>query len=145
MKSTDELKVNLTWLIFFRISIPLLCFVELFSFWSDFIIFYSNNELIKTDIVNAYTDSNSLSLFDLYNFLKIKFDLSASYLLYVRSIIIVYCISLLLVILGLLTKMSTIFCIFFQLLITKSYPEIQSGYDYFTTLCFFYIFISQLI
>lgn len=129
------------WLTFFRISLPTLCLIELLSYWSDFKIFYSSNGIIKSDIINSTTDTVSFSLYDLQQFIDSKININIDYNLFVQYTRSIYCIALFFIAIGLLTKINTLFCIFLQLLISKSFPEIQYGFDYFTTLCFFYILI----
>ena len=117
------------WLPFFRISISLLCLLEIMSYWNDFNLFYSENGIIKSDIISATTDSISYTLTDIYSFVNNKLSINIKFNDFINIVRVIYCIALTLVTVGLFTKLNTLLCIFLQLLISKSFPEIQYGFD----------------
>ena len=121
----------------FRIAVVLIALIDFSSVLIDLDILISNNAILPWELGLIETDY--------YMFLKPVYDalltqgISLSWFIYGVSIL--YLLALILCGLGLRTKMTFFIAIILQLIIFRTIPNFNYGYDNFITMSFFYCLI----
>ncbi|WP_156809732.1 hypothetical protein [Riemerella columbina] len=121
----------------FRIAIVLLAIIDLFSLIYDFNLFFSEKAILPIQL--GLIDSEYFSmLIPIYSLLENN-SIEITYFFYI--IISVYIIVLLMCIAGFCTRISFLLAILLQILIFRSIPSFNYGYDQFITMSFYYCLI----
>lgn len=141
MSSAKQQLYHNVWLPFFRISVPLLCLLELLSYQGDFKIFFSSKPIIHNALIASAADQLSITLPEAFIWVKQHLAAQMSYDRFICWVCWLYGIALVLVTVGLVTRLSALLALFLQLMIFRTFQDIQYGFDFFVTLSLFYILI----
>jgi uncharacterized membrane protein YphA (DoxX/SURF4 family) len=135
--SQSSLSIYPGWLFFFRVNIAGFALIHFLAIQPDFADLYSYKGYIYPDIMDTTTDYISPTVVSLQVFLQsIHFPVAYEpILLFCR---IIYPLSLVLLMLGLFTRISAVAALFFQLLLIKSIHLYEYGIDGYTTFALFY-------
>lgn len=126
-----------SFLLFFRVMIGLIAFLEILSLKGDlFLLFSASNTILPQELMYMETGVFKY-LYPLNLFLK-ENNLYTSFHPFTLTI---YLISLLFLVLGLFTRFSAFLALILQLIIFKSFAQFNYGYDNFITMSLFYCFI----
>lgn len=119
---------------FFRITIGLIALIDLASMSSDIHLFFSNSKAILPQEL-MYLESQYFIIFQpFFNFL-INNNLES---FFYSTIIWIYIFALILLIIGMFSRAVSIIALISQLLIFKTFPDFNYGYDNFLTMSLFY-------
>lgn len=142
LKIKNFLKANLIaenfdYLSFFRIAISVVALADILTLSTDFKLFFSENEtLIPQELLYLFTEHFSY-LNPFYEYLTEHGLLTVFY----KITPWIYVLSLVLLALGLFTRFAAFIAIILQLIIFKSFPVFNYGFDQFLTMSLFYCFI----
>lgn len=123
---------------FFRIAISFFCLVHLFSILPDFELLYTNNGLIPLDVLSILKTDYMPS----YNYIQNTLsDHGISATVLASTYVIIYCVSCVMVFIGLFTRFFSFLLLFLHLLIFQSSSPYMYGLDFFKSIALFYCFI----
>ncbi len=125
------------WLFFFRINAAGFALLHFLSIQPDFSDLYSYKGYIYPDIMDASYDHFSFTITSLQEFLQ-SVHIPVHYETLLTICRFAYPLCLVLLILGVFTRVSAVASLFFQLLFIKSIHLYEYGIDYFTTITLFY-------
>ncbi|ASZ13872.1 HTTM domain-containing protein [Chitinophaga pendula] len=125
------------WLFFFRVNIAGFALLHFLAIQPDFTALYSYKGYIYPDIMDTTTDYVSPTVVSLQAFLQ-RMDLPTDYESLLLVCRIAYPLALILLILGLFTRISAVLSLLFQLLLIKSIHLYEYGIDGYTTFALFY-------
>ena len=128
--------INYRWPVFFRKAIAGFAFVHFLFIQPDFNALYSTNAYVYPDILDASYDHYSPTILDVQTFLNHFISINYDTLLIICRLC--YPVFLALLFAGVLTRISSIASLFFQLLLIKSIHLYEYGVDYYATISLFY-------
>jgi hypothetical protein len=134
---SGKAQVNPGWLFFFRINSAGFALLHFLSIQPDFSDLYSYQGYVYPDILDAYYDHLTPTITSLQSFLQ-KIRIPISYETLLTTLRIAYPVFLILLILGVFTRVTAIFSLLLQLILAKSIHLYQYGVDFFTTIVLFY-------
>jgi len=133
----SEVPLGNAFLIFFRISVPCLAMIDIFSLSTDWHAFFGQKGTIIPQEL-SYLRTEYFYHFDsFFGFLK-RNNLTD---LFYSNIVFLYVASLVSLGFGFLTRISAFVCLITQLTLFKSFPVFNYGYDQFMTMSLFYCLI----
>jgi hypothetical protein len=132
--TTDDINREVFFLTFFRISVPFIALVDVLSLGGDFKLLFSENEtFIPRELM--YFFSEYKGIFDIIiHYLQTNGLISFFY----NNLRDIYVVMLILMIIGFFTRLVTFLALIIQLIIFKSFNELNYGYDQFLTMSLFY-------
>ncbi|MFC5047974.1 HTTM domain-containing protein [Aquimarina hainanensis] len=132
--SSKNTKDSALFLAFFRCTIPVLAIIDILSISSDLSFFFSKDKtLIPQEL--GYLTSEYFPLLDqFYGFLRHYALLDFFY----DNVVLFYIAALILLAVGLGTRFTAIIALLLQLIIFRSFPIFNYGYDHFMTMSLFY-------
>jgi len=133
----EQAPLKHSFLIFFRISISILALIDILSLQSDWHAFFGLNGTIVPQQLSYLKSEYFSYLNPFYNQLKHYQLIDIFY----KYILITYVISLISLAIGFLSRFSAVLCLFLQLIIFRSFPVFNFGYDHFITMSLFYCFL----
>lgn len=121
-------------LVFFRTIVSLVAIIEIASLTGDLrILFSPSDTIIPQELMYAQT-AYFQYLYPLHQFFKSHQLLTYFY----QGVLLLYITSLIFLFIGFLTRYTAFLAIILQLLIFKSFPHFNYGYENFLTMSFFY-------
>lgn len=124
-------------LFFFRIMISFIALIEITALATDLSLFFSaSGTLVPQELMYLPSDSFKY-LYPLYQFLE---NQGLNDIFY-PGIIYAYCIALIFMGVGLMTRYVSFIALILQLIIFRSFSPFNYGFDYFLTMSLFYCFI----
>ena len=134
---TKLISDNFEYLLFFRVSICIVALADLITLSGDFKLFFSSKEtIIPQELLYLFTEHFTY-LNPLYQFLS-KNNLIDTFYQIVPWFYICCLVSLAI---GFFARFSAFMAIILQLIIFKSFPVFNYGYDQFLTMSLFYCFV----
>jgi hypothetical protein len=130
---------NNIWLFYLRVSVAVIALMGFLSLQFDFYELYGEDGLIKPEILSATMDGLSPTIYDIYIILSNNIGLS--YYQVLNFFRYGFIISLVMLSLGLATRISASLALIFQIILIKSIHYYQYGFDFFITILLFYCII----
>jgi hypothetical protein len=124
-------------LLFFRVAIPAIAILDIFSMWKDFpLLFSTNSTVIPQELIYLQTEYfQGFNVF--YEFLQ-KYGMLAAYY---KGMPWLYLVALLFLMIGILPRVSAVISLLCQILIFRTFASFNYGYDYFLSMSLFYCII----
>jgi len=135
---------RLNWFVVLRFFLPLFMLSRLLSFKSDISVMWSENGLVKPDILALNHSYTWYNMMDLLGFVNEQLGLSITFDGLLQVVLILFVLSLLSLSLGLLSKLTTLTTILFHLLIYASFYNFIYGLDNFITILLFYLLLTKV-
>ncbi len=140
--STSYANANPVWLAFFRCSICFISLVHFMAIQPDFDTLFSQNAIVPPDllhVLNIFRGQPFPSVYDAHHFLTSFLPVSFQQVL--LTVRVLYPLSLVLLLLGLVPRISAICSLLLQLTLLSSVDAYNYGVDVFTTIALFYCVI----
>lgn len=132
--SIKDQEQNKYFLAFFRVSISLIALVDILSMQKDWGLLFSGHDTFVPQKLLYIFSEYFVKLNSFYKYLNVN-ELTHGFYSYA---IWVYVIALICMLCGFLTRAATVIALILQLLIFKSFAEVNYGYDQFLTMSLFY-------
>ncbi|MBK8554611.1 MAG: hypothetical protein IPL65_02020 [Lewinellaceae bacterium] len=136
---------NDSWLLFMRITVPLLSALIMLALYKDWALYFSFDGLVQPDIMQAeIAHQKSWSIYALQEYLKNTHHYTVEYFILSKMVLGTYFLFLLFLACGFLTRLSAIVSAGLHLVILNSIHHFLYGADYFNTMLLFYCALFPL-
>lgn len=129
---------NQQWIIFFRIAIGILALFHFIAILPDFMLLFSTNGIIPSDIMGVFVSDNVITLPKIIAFFQ-DFNIKESIVLRVFKIL--YISLSIFMIFGFVPRISALLLLILQISLLKGAPFYSYGVDFFMSMSLFYLIL----